>query len=810
MTERNIDELFKKMSDQYSVKLEHIDLEIAKINLKIKELNESLANPEIQKKDEIYKVLREELEISSNELHKLQALTSFQKALNLNPFLQYIPKFLVEFIIEMLAGKIYEKCLDPWVGNGILLSSFVYTGIVKKGLGICIQEGNYNFAQDLGKNLEIQWEHADPWQWIENHDELYDLIIGQLPWGIKSGRSIHKELEFKNIQDSDDSLFILKVCHLLKPDGMGIFIVPKNFINPDKSSGVYANLHHFGLALDAYLALPGLTFSPVTSLAAGIAIIRKSQPIPIFTGLIQHDSEQRKQLIENFQKRKASEDILYGALIDSKDFRGFEAVEYQDRINRISKKFGYPASQLKEIVLETNLAKNGFQECENSLYLPLIGTSPAVTGISDFAIKPQNYIQLLIDPTKADANYIAGLFNSPFGRILRDQGLSGTIIPKLTKRSIEYMTIFLPPISQQKILVDADRKIRVIENDVRILHDQLWSEPRKIADILPKLERLTREESFKEWLESLPFPLASILWTYNAAGKDQKLRYEHLLHFFEASSAFMATIQLSAIVGDDQLRKELLPELINRLRTLNIPFSRATFGTWQITYSYLAKCFRQQGENKKDPIERKEALERIYQIFKTRDTDIIELVTSKELAALFQQVNELRNKWTGHGGVVGQQEATHRHEILKHHLETLQHIFGSVWDRYQLIYPIDMKLSGVKYHLNVQKISGTSTPFEQTIIELEMPLEDGYLYLTGIGERGALRLIPFVRLHSSPESALNACYFFNRKGPKGFRYISYHFDVNSEIEGPFTDIATALNGLLEGSGDNNTNNSTGA
>lgn len=750
---------------------------------------------------------RKDLDVLFNK--NSERFWSLNKDINVNrPYRSenYLPESLVEFIVEMLAGNSYEKCLDPWAHNGILLSSLVYSEIVKKGFGICINEHEFNSAQKIGEDLEIQWEHADPWQWIKNNNGTYDLIISNLPWGMKTRKTIFEEQEFNDIHDNDELLFLLKVCHLLKPEGIGIFIVPKNFINPDKTNGVYANLGRFGFALDAYLSLPGQTFSLATSMSGGIAVIRKSEPIPIFTGLVQNDAEQRKQLVENFQNRRVSENILYGALIDPRDFRGFETVVYQDRINRISKKLGFPVYQLKDIVLEANLAKHdemGYQELENSVFLPLTGSSPAVTGIPDFTVKPHNYIQLHIDPKKADANYIAGLFNSPFGWILRDQGSSGLNIPKLTKKSIEYMTIFLPPISQQKILADTDRKIRAIENDVKTLHDQIWTDPKEIANILPKLDRLTREESFKEWLDSLPFPLASILWTYNTAGKDQKLRYEHLLHFFEAAAAFMATIQLSAIMGDEQLRKKILPELNAQLKIQNIPFSRATFGTWQITYSYLAKKFRHFGENEKDPIERKEAKDRIYQILKVQDAEIIAVLTSKELAALFQQINALRNKWIGHGGVVSKEEAGHRHEILKKNLETLQHIFGSVWSRYQLIYPIGMKFSGSRYHSNVQKISGTSTPFEQTDIELEMPLEDGYLYLTSIGEREALKLIPFVRLYSSPESALNACYFFNRKGSKGFRYISYHFEENPEIEEPFPDIATALNGLLGESGNNN-------
>ena len=347
----------------------------------------------------------------------------------------------------------------------------------------------------------------------------------------------------------------------------------------------------------------------------------------------------------------------------------------------------------------------------------------------------------------------------------------------------------MPPLNEQRKIVDVDQRAKAVEVDVKNIRDKLWSEPRKINSLLPKLDRLTREESFKEWLDGLPFPLASILWAYNAAGADEKQRYEHLLHFFEATAAFLATIHLSAAKSDDHLRQDVIPELMGRLEAQHIGLNSASFGTWQTIYSNLAKTIRMMGD-------KPDTREQAYQLLKTHDPEVFAMLTSRELSTLFEEVNILRNLWTGHGGVVSPSEASRRHNSLKKNLQTIQKIFGSSWDRYQLVSPLELRIENGKIHQNVQKVTGKAAPFEQTNMDLEMALDSAFLYLVGIGEREALRLLPFVRLSASPQSALNACYFFNRKGNQGYRFVSYHFATSSEIEEPFPEVASALHELL--------------
>ena len=710
------------------------------------------------------------------------------------------PLFVIETIIDILSDQQFESALDPYANNGLLISSLVDTGIIKRGVGISDDLKEIVIAKKLSESLVIDWVHEDPFEWLEKTTNEFDLIVSNPRWGLRS--AVFRNLMLlEGVKDSDDALMIIQSCHRLKPDGICIFIVPKSFVSHSRPDSVYSNLSKFGLTLDTFLALPPQAFAPTTSVAGGIAIIRKSNPMSVFTGLVQTDPKQRKQLIENLHKRQASRDIIFGTLVDPRDFRGFEAVENQDRINRISKRFGYPANPLKDIIFELNLAKNKephFQERENSVYLPLIGTSPAVTGISDLNIKPHNYIQLIINPSKADAEYIAGLFNSPFGRTLRDQGLSGAFIPKLTKTTMDYLTIFLPPLSDQKNLFEADRHIRTIEADIRSLHDQLWSEPRTLNKIKPKLEHMTREESFKEWVDRLPFPIASILWTYNAAGNDNEKRYQHLLNLFEAVTAFMATILLSALLQDAECKDKVITDLITDLKKRNQPIERPSFGTWVNTYSKLAKVLRKMAETNDENTK-----ERVFQYLKTHDMDVVRLVTSSDLVFLLMQINAKRNRWKGHSGIVGEKDARERHDSLKEDILKMRKIFGSSWDRYLLVYPThEMPKRGL-YHQTVEKVTGSSTPFEKIILELNAGLDEGSLHIIGEGERNALRLLPFIKLRSSLESAKNACYFLNKKEPGGFRFVSYHQDVESSIEEKFPDVDAALQELNRMKNDGN-------
>mgnify|MGYP000933582170 FL=1 len=75
------------------------------------------------------------------------------------------------------------------------------------------------------------------------------------------------------------------------------------------------------------------------------------------------------------------------------------------------------------------------------------------------------------------------------------------------------------------------------------------------------------EEDIGNWIETLPFPLASILYAYDAEGEDEK-KIRYLLHFFEALSEFNVTILLSAISQDLSFTKKTSPIALLLIQSL--------------------------------------------------------------------------------------------------------------------------------------------------------------------------------------------------------------------------------------------------
>lgn len=47
----------------------------------------------------------------------------------------------------------------------------------------------------------------------------------------------------------------------------------------------------------------------------------------------------------------------------------------------------------------------------------------------------------------------------------------------------------------------------------------------------------------------------------------------------------------------------------------------------------------------------------------------------------------------------------------------------------------------------------------------------------------------------TPRSAMNACYFYNRKTKDGVRFVSYHFAEDSDVTDDFRDVAVVVESL---------------
>ena len=700
----------------------------------------------------------------------------------------FIPaKLVIEFVMRFSAGRKISTALD--FGCGVV--GFVGKALEQQKAEVSALTQNSESAalsQLLCKGTKVDVACANPIVWLEKTKRRFDFVFGAPPFGLKT--ELHLPLQGANSKRNIDSV----TAHMawagsrLTDDGIGIFVVPTSFAENQSNRSV-ETLTDCGLSLIAYLSLPPGVFLPHTSVAGALALVSRKATGRIFIGVLSEDSSRNEVLFRNFNGGREGRDVGTGRLVAAAEFRGVRALEAQEQVDRTASRLGLAPTRLQDILVAVNLTKAseppGFEEQPNAVYLPMIGRGDAITSIGQFRMKPHNYAQLLVNPAAADADYLAGFFNTPLGLSIREQSTSGVTIPKLTKATIGLMTVFLPDLNTQRTTVQTQTRLREVSTELRELEKRLWEQPRRCDIVAKAAERFERKEALPDWIDTLPFPLGSILWAYHTCGMDDKVRYEHLLHFFEAYGEFLATILLSAFSRDQDI-------FVSELKALRegvggrISIQRADFGTWVRIMERFSKTSRQllNGDA--------EQKERAYTIFCTRDPEVIQAMTESRVVSLLQKTNSRRNSWTGHGGVVGEPEAKARHVELQSYLTELRECLGVSWERFELVLPGAATFSGGIHRYSVQKVRGRCAPFEKVDVELTHPMEHGVLYLKAQDERNALALQPLIKVMPSPRSAENACYFYNRQERDGVRFVSYHFEKEADITGAFADTFQAV------------------
>jgi hypothetical protein len=296
--------------------------------------------------------------------------------------------------------------------------------------------------------------------------------------------------------------------------------------------------------------------------------------------------------------------------------------------------------------------------------------------------------------------------------------------------------------------------------------------------ILLYSEKLT--DDFEPWVETLPFPLASILWRYHADSR-MSLKNGHLLHFFEALAQFVTDLMLSAFYSDKTFFEENRAKWIEGDPSHPRGLRRSTFGNWVAIGERLA------GSTRRMLVDQSQQ-DFCLNLYKMKARRLIDIMVDKDLFSILRAVNEYRNNWLGHGGVAGEKEEEKHLGLLERELTNFKQLSIGFFDQNLLLSPTMGSFSAGIYKYDVANLMGTRTIFRQLEVETSIPMEKGKLYLLEIGNRIPLELLPLFRIMPSPKTAENACYFYNRVEKEGVRLVSYHFEQEAEIVQPDDEI----------------------
>lgn len=695
------------------------------------------------------------------------------------------PHFIQKFIQNYFEGNSINSILDPSAGIGSLLAPIVHELAPKQAIALEINQEAHEIASLIGHESGIEWKLGSPLHLLDDIEQEFDIVLGSPPWNLKR-ESLTFSLDDTNIEirDNPDKLIILKSSLLMAPEGAGFFITSPNFTFKLLKNGVYKNLSRFNLFVDTILSLPNGIF-PVTSLGGLLVIIRKQKPDKIFVGELSSNESSNNVLLKNLKARIEGKVPHHGILVKKEEFTSFQSLVFEYEFKELGRQLGLPATSINDLALEINLAKSsfpkGFLDRTNALYLPRIGRSHAIASLADLQLKPHNYIQIVLDQEKVNAEYLAHFFNTTLGQKIRESLQNGVIIPKINKSQLNKAMVYIPELSTQIEARQVDATIENISSDLEILKRQLWEQPKHAQKIQKLVNSLNPNENIENWLDILPFPLASILWAYHAED-NPKEKLTYLLHFFEALAQFNTILMLSAYASEPDFIIQHSNKWFNKKP--KDWFKQVSFGNWHHLGEMLAKETRHflDDENTKDHCRK---------MFGNPTQDFIDLLINEKLYDILKIAKDYRNKWRGHVGAESTSDAKERLDLLELELAATRKLVTDSYSTAFLLRPDSTEyLDGIFYY-RADALIGRSTPFKKLTKKTISAMDSQKLYMLHEDQIEPVELLPFIKVEKN-----NACYFFSRIEKNNANYVSYHFEQESSLDIPLDELESTFKQLF--------------
>jgi hypothetical protein len=689
-------------------------------------------------------------------------------------------------LVSRFAAAYFEpaagvRLLDPWAGTGVLVSEVADALQVEEAVAITPNPQWYELAQALGSQ-RVRWLLGEP---LDQLDELgaFDLVISASPFGLKrERRTFEVDGRPVEINDLHERLVMASAALHLSPLGQAMFLVPDGFFFQKQS--LWHRLPELGFHPLAAIALPSRSLAPLTEVAVSLLLLSREPQTQLFIGQI--DDAHLDEVVANLRARREGPRLELGRLVDPASFEGFSSYADAEQLEIWARRAGLQPLRLHDVCDEISFFdrnRNGFADADNAVYVSTVGVpkNAAATDAKTLRTSPENCVQLVLNPQRALAEYVSGFFNSERGQMLRRSWSGGATIQRFSRSGLEQRYIYLPDLARQAEIVRMSDSTRGVRARLEQIEDALWETPEELPTLRDELAAHIADE--KRWIDDLPFPLASILWRYNA-DREAREKSEHLMHFFEALASFTATLLVSAFHWDESTFNSYRPgwEEIRSLR-------HASFGGWVKLHSEIAKTVR---EMLSTPDGERLALE----LFRTGRRGLIDSLVNPEVDALYRVTLDRRNRGPGHGGIAGPREFERRLEQLEGDLARFRELMGGAFRGYLLLRAGTSRKRGQVNYQSANSLMGSARDFVEIEVETLEQMDDDGIYLFDPVTRLPLPIVPFLQIRHAPMTEENACYFYNAvESNDSVQLVSYHFEREATIDGPEPELVTLVNSL---------------
>jgi len=300
---------------------------------------------------------------------------------------------------------------------------------------------------------------GDPFVELDRVKSTFDFIAGDLPLGMSNSKWTD-ETQNKSISARRNWLILLKSLLLLKGEGLGLYLVEPAFWSK-RWKNFQDILNGYGFFILAVFNPPEKLLFPHTSLQPNLILVSREKTDELFIAEIE-DTESIGLQVDNLLRRRSTNNLNEGIFINTRDFRDFYNFKISKQIEKLKTQYKeYSRYKLSDVSSEISLGRTNqlFTSRENAVYIPRVGNSPVIANLENAMLKHQNYIQVVLDETIVNNKYLELFFSSELGQLVLQSLYSGSVIPHINKSDLTNVFIPLPPLGEQKLIVDTESEL---------------------------------------------------------------------------------------------------------------------------------------------------------------------------------------------------------------------------------------------------------------------------------------------------------------------------------------------------------------
>lgn len=676
-----------------------------------------------------------------------------------------------EAITPDIVIRICDELANQIKAESILVSSFK-SGMLSNGLSKLGYKVSSLIQSESEKQIADRFSFD---QYSSNVDEKFDLICADIPFDSRRKEYVNEMVDI--------------VALAIKETGFFVMTFPASVSYDKKYKDILEYLENSGLFANAIIDMPKSTYAPTTNIDTKIIIFQRTRSERRFIAKI---SEQKdvKVVISNYANDVAAKNYTIGTWVERDNYFDLQDFEAELTYRKEAKNYGGTALNIEKLSKEVNRPdkENNFKDIPNAIYIPKVGLSQVVDSIENFTIKPQNYIQVVLDEDIISTQYACFFLNSEQGIANRKLTMKG-YFPSFNHQTIKELVIALPDgDGEQRNILETNKQIEELRLQLDALEARFFKKPSDYKMIQKSLKDINNVETLSDWVETLPFPLASILRRYLAENLYEK-KQETLFLFFEAYAIYNACILLSIINNNVEAF-----ECNSLFETTDIKYyTRSTFGSWVtlnkiITNYVLGKIGGKNAESAEE--------NPLLGYFKTDNFDIIKVLCNRDINKILYNASDKRNKWKGHTGISSEQVCKNHVLELEQYLNQLRYLVRDAFEEMELIRATSCINTKSGAENSIEILVGSNALFFKETYVTSTPLVSDVLYLKMKDTQRVIELLPLIVFKSSPSSEKNACYFYSRNEDNNTLYVSYHYEQQPEESEPGHEALEALTRII--------------